>query len=59
MKNDDHMFSIYCSKMHEQGIFIAPQSYNRCHISAAHKINDLKATVDAIDVALDACKSKD
>jgi glutamate-1-semialdehyde 2,1-aminomutase len=59
MKNDDHMFSIYCSKMHEQGIFIAPQSYKRCHISAAHKINDLKATVDAIDVALDACKSKD
>jgi glutamate-1-semialdehyde 2,1-aminomutase len=58
INNNDRMFLVYCSRMHEQGIFVAPQSYKRCHISATHKISDLKATITAIDNALDASKSR-
>lgn len=53
---NDEMFDVYCSKMHEQGIFIPPQSYKRCHISTAHSMHDLRKTVEAARVALHECK---
>jgi len=54
--NNDALFRIYCSKMHEQGILIPPQAHKRSHISAAHSIDDLRATVEAARHAIHECK---
>jgi glutamate-1-semialdehyde 2,1-aminomutase len=54
--NDEELFKLYCQKMREQGIFIPPQAYKRSHITAAHSVDDLKATVKAARVALHECK---
>ena len=56
VNNDVELFKAYCSKMHEQGIFIPPQAYKRCHITAAHSRQDLTTTVNAARAALHACK---
>jgi glutamate-1-semialdehyde 2,1-aminomutase len=56
MNNNDELFDVYCSKMHEQGIFIPPQAYKRCHISAAHSLDDLRETVEAAKLALHESK---
>jgi glutamate-1-semialdehyde 2,1-aminomutase len=55
---NDKMFEVYCSKMHEQGVFIPPQSYKRCHISTAHSTHDLRETVEAARLALRECKRR-
>jgi glutamate-1-semialdehyde 2,1-aminomutase len=58
LSNDEELFGIYCKKMHENGIFIAPQSYKRSHISASHGKEDLEKTVEAARIALQACKQQ-
>lgn len=52
LSNKDELFEVYCSEMHKQGIFLAPQAYKRCHISVAHSEQDLRRTVNAARSAL-------
>lgn len=54
--NNEDLFEVYSQKMRENGIFIPPQAYKRSHITAAHSIDDLKATVNAARVVLHECK---
>jgi glutamate-1-semialdehyde 2,1-aminomutase len=56
VNNDEELFKWYSQKMREQGIFIPPQAYKRSHITAAHSMDDLKATVNAARIALHQCK---
>jgi len=56
LNNNEQLFSLYCSKMREQGIFLPPQAYKRSHIVAAHSMDDLNVTVKAAKVALHECK---
>ncbi len=53
---DEKLFEIYCNKMHENGIFIPPQSFKRCHISYAHSQADLRQTIESARLALDHCR---
>jgi glutamate-1-semialdehyde 2,1-aminomutase len=56
VNNDEKLFKVYNGKMRDEGIFIPPQSYKRSHITAAHSMDDLKATVNAARIALHECK---
>lgn len=56
LNNREELFKVYSSNMLERGIFIPPQAYKRCHISAAHSMDDLRDTVEAAKHALHACK---
>jgi glutamate-1-semialdehyde 2,1-aminomutase len=56
LNNDEELFTVYCTRMREQGVFIPPQAYKRSHITAAHSKDDLQATVDAARNALHECK---
>ena len=56
INNNEELFNLYCQEMHQQGIFIPPQAYKRSHITWAHSIDDLKATVKAARAALHQCR---
>ena len=56
VNNNEALFRTYCKKMHEQGIFIPPQAFKRCHISAAHSHEDLEATLLASKNAIAQCR---
>jgi glutamate-1-semialdehyde 2,1-aminomutase len=56
VNNDEKLFKVYSQEMREHGIFIPPQAYKRSHITTAHSIDDLKATVNAARIALHECK---
>ena len=56
MNNNEELFKVYSQKMCENGVFIPPQAYKRSHITTAHSIDDLKATVNAARIALHECR---
>ena len=51
---DTQKFQAYFRELLKQGVFIPPSQFETCFLSTAHTQDDLKATVDAFDKALQA-----
>jgi glutamate-1-semialdehyde 2,1-aminomutase len=45
-------FMKFHSALMNRGVFIAPSQFETCFVSAAHSMDDLSKTIEAIDSAL-------
>lgn len=57
--SETKMFQAYFHELLRQGVFIPPSQFETCFLSTAHTEEDLNATIDAFDKALEsASKTK-